>query len=100
MNLIKIIDQSTGEEKVGALNLDPDDGNRILSCTYEEYAPEDQPRVTMIPDDNLYNYKYVNGEYVYDPVPEPEPLPDPPKYVTYDDLANAIREGVNTYGLE
>lgn len=30
----------------------------------------------------------------YDPPPEPEPEPEP-EYVTYSELANAIREGVN-----
>ena len=103
MNLIKIIDRETGEEKVGALNLDANDGNRILSCTFEEYAPPDQPRVTEIPDDNLPDYKYVDGEYVYDPLPqpeppEPEPEPSGDDYVKYDELAEAIRGGVNSYG--
>ena len=73
MNLIPITDPSTGEEKVGALNLDAEDGNRILSCTFDEYAPPDQPRVTQIPDDNINDYKYVDGEYVYDPLPQSEP---------------------------
>lgn len=30
----------------------------------------------------------------YDPPPEPEPAPEP-EYVTYSELAAAIREGVN-----
>lgn len=96
MNLIPIKDPATGEEKTGALNL-ADDG-RILSCTYSEYAPENQPRVTQIPDDNIADYKYVDGEYIYDPLPAP-PEPEPaPEYVTYDELAEAIKEGVNSYG--
>lgn len=96
MNLIPITDPSTGEEKIGALNLAED--GRILSCTYDEYAPPEQPRVTQIPDDNIADYKYVDGEYVYDPLPAP-PEPEPaPEYVTYDELAEAIREGVNSYG--
>lgn len=32
----------------------------------------------------------------YDPPPEPEPEPDP-EYVTYAELAAAIREGVNLF---
>ena len=71
MNLIPITDPATGEEKIGALNLAED--GRILSCTYDEYAPENQPRVTQIPDDNIADYKYVDGEYVYDPLPQSEP---------------------------
>ncbi len=98
MNLIPIKDPSTGEEKVGALNLDAEDGNRILSCTFDEYAPPEQPRVTQIPDDNIADYKYIDNEYIYDPLPAP-PEPEPaPEYVTYDELVGAIREGVNSYG--
>ena len=54
-------------------------------------------------------YKYENGILTLDeekkkqweeeqnePEPEPEPTSD---YVTYEELANAIKEGVNTYGL-
>lgn len=100
MNLIKIVDRETGEEKVGALNLDVNDGNRILSCTFEEFAPPDQPRVTEMPDDDLTQYRYVDGEYVYDPRPQPEPPEPTPagEYATYDEMAEAIREGVNSYG--
>lgn len=87
MNLIPITDPSTGEEKVGALNLDAEDGNRILSCTFDEYAPPDQPRVTRIPDDNIADYKYVDGEYVYDPLPAP---PEPEPVETADDVLNAL----------
>lgn len=54
-------------------------------------------------------YKYENGQLVLDeqkkkewedsqiePEPEPEPTGD---YVTYEELANAIKEGVNSYGI-
>lgn len=53
-------------------------------------------------------YKYENGILTLDeerkqqweeeqnePEPEPEPTGD---YVTYEELANAIKEGVNSYG--
>ena len=53
-------------------------------------------------------YKYENGLLTLDeekkkqweeeqnkPEPEPEPTGD---YVTYEELANAIKEGVNSYG--
>lgn len=82
-----------------ALNLD-DDG-RILSATYDQYGAEGQPRVETLPEGNIPDYKYIDGEYVYDPLPQPEsPEPEPtPEYVTYDELAAAIREGVNSYGI-
>ena len=85
MNLIPITDPATGEEKIGALNLAED--GRILSCTYDEYAPENQPRVTQIPDDNIADYKYVDGEYVYDPLPAP---PEPEPVETADNVLNAL----------
>lgn len=85
-----------------ALNLDPKD-NRILSATEDRYGAEGQPRVDRLLDDDISDYKYIDGEFVYDPLPkppEPEPEPEPSggDYVTYDELATAIKEGVNSYG--
>ena len=88
-----------------ALNLDTD--GRILSATYEKYAAEGMPVVDSLPtgetteENDISNYKYIDGEYVYDPLPkppEPEPEPGGSDYVTYDELAAAIREGVNSFG--
>ena len=56
-----------------ALNI-ADDG-RILSSTYDEYAPSYQPRVDALPDGDISDYRYVNGEYIYDPLPAPEKEP-------------------------
>lgn len=53
-----------------ALNLDT--YGRILSVTYDEFVTDDMPRVETIPDGNVADYKYINNEYVYDPLPEPE----------------------------
>lgn len=54
-----------------ALNLDAD--NRILSVTFEEYATDDMPRVRTLPDGDISEHKYVDGEYVHDPLSvEPE----------------------------
>lgn len=84
------------ENKLYALNL-ADDG-RVLSATEDQYGAEGQPRVETLPEDDIYDYKYIDGEFVYDPLPAP-PEPEPaPEYVTYDELAEAIREGANRYG--
>lgn len=85
-----------------ALNLDPED-NRVLSATEDKYGAEGQPRVDHLPDDDISDYRFIDGEFVYDPLPkppEPEPEPEPSggDYVTYDELAKAIKEGVNSYG--
>ena len=36
---------------------------------------------------HISDYKYINGEYVYDPLPKPEPQPEEP---TTDDVLNAL----------
>lgn len=51
-----------------ALNLSED--NRILSATFEEYATDDMPKVETLPDGDISDYKYVDGVYVYDPLPK------------------------------
>lgn len=60
-----------------ALNLDLNT-QRILSVTLDKYGAPGQPRVTEFPQDNIANYLYINGEFIYDPLPEPEqPAPQP-----------------------
>ena len=54
-----------------ALNLAED--GRILSATYDEFAPEEQPRVEELPEGDIFNYLYVDGAYIYDPLPA-EPI--------------------------
>lgn len=88
-----------------ALNLDTE--NRILSVCECIEGMEYDIVVESFPDDNVRDYKYIDGEFIHDPLPKPEP-PEPPKpdpdptgsvtYATYDELAAAIQEGVNSYG--
>lgn len=59
-----------------ALNL-ADDG-RVLSATLPEYAPEDAVTVETLPEGDVYEYRYVDGEFIHDPLPEPEPTPTTP----------------------
>ena len=54
-----------------ALNL-AEDGH-ILSVTFEKYAPADAVVVDELPEGNVADYQYVDGEYVYDPIPKEEP---------------------------
>ena len=70
---------------------------RILRATDEKFAAEDDILVETSPEDDISDYKYIDGEFVYDPLPKP-PEPVPVEYVTYDELAAAIKEGVNSYG--
>lgn len=53
-----------------ALNLDTD--GRVLSATYPKYAPADAVQVDRLPDGNLYDYRYIDGDFVYDPLPVSE----------------------------
>ena len=54
-----------------ALNLAKD--GRILSVTFEKYAPKDAVPVEELPEGNVADYRWDNG-FVYDPQPkEPEP---------------------------
>lgn len=81
-----------------ALNLNED--NRILSVTFDEFAPPEQPRVDTLPDGDVNDYLYVNGEYVYDPVPvPPEPKPTATKKMVsgeYFTIDNNIFQATTT----
>ena len=67
------------------MNLDAD--GRILSATYETYAAPSMPLVEALPDGDITDYKYIDGSYVYDPLPEPQPQPAEP---TAEELLNII----------
>ena len=59
-----------------ALNLAED--GRVLSATFEKYAPDGSVLVDELPEGNLADYRYQDGEFVYDPMPEPDPVPEEP----------------------
>ena len=63
-----------------ALNLADD--KRILSATYPQYAPADAVIVDTLPDGNIADYRYIDGEYVYDPLPKPSTVPVAPRNIT------------------
>lgn len=71
-----------------ALNMNED--GRILSATFEKYATDGMPLVDTLPDGDVSEYIYQNGEYIHDPLPEPEKVDE----ATADDVLNALL-GVN-----
>ena len=56
-----------------SLNLDTD--NRILSACVCLDGFEYMNIVDVLPEGDISDYKYIDGEYAYDPLPEPEPQP-------------------------
>lgn len=53
-----------------ALNLS--ENGRIQSATNDRFAPPHQPRVNELPEGDIADYLYKDGEYIYDPLPKPE----------------------------
>ena len=49
-----------------ALNLSND--GRILSVTFEQYACVNSVIVEELPESAASDYRYVNGEFIYDPL--------------------------------
>ena len=68
-----------------SLNLDKD--GRILSACICLEGFEYTNIVDALPDGDISDYKYIDGECVYEPLPEPEPQPEEP---TTDDVLNAL----------
>ena len=53
-----------------------------LPCT-----PPSMPRVDTLPEGDINDWLFVDGEYVYDPLPTPEPpTPEP----TADEILDAL----------
>ena len=70
-----------------ALNLAED--KRILSAwvVLPNGNYDDMPLVDVLPDGDISDYLYVDGKYVYEPLPEPE---QPETEPTADDVLNAL----------
>lgn len=68
-----------------SLNFDKD--GRILSACVCLEGFEYINIVETLPEGNISDYKYVDGEYVYDPLPKPEPQPEEP---TTDEVLDAL----------
>ena len=68
-----------------SLNLDKD--GRILSACICLEGFEYTNIVDALPEGDISNYKYIGGEYVYNPLPKPEPQPEEP---TTDDVLDAL----------
>lgn len=70
-----------------ALNLS-EDGRILSACkVLPKGKYEGMPIVDTLPEGNIYEYRYENGEYIYDPLPEPE---QPEAEATTDEVLNAL----------
>ena len=65
-----------------ALNLGRD--GRVLSVTFPQHAPTGALQVNELPEGDISQYRYVNGEFVHDPLPL---LATTPKPTTEDRLS-------------
>lgn len=54
-----------------------DENNRVIGTQNTAIAYHGGATVDEVPE-NEFDYRYVNGEFVYDPLPAPEPpFPEP-----------------------
>lgn len=54
-----------------ALNLDKETGRVLSACkVLPNGIYEGMPIVESLPDGNLYEYRYIDGEFIHDPLPE------------------------------
>lgn len=58
-----------------ALNMASD--GRVLSVTFEKYAPRDAATVDTLPERDVSDYRYIDGVLVYDP---PAAEEEPPSW--------------------
>lgn len=60
---------------------------RIMQVTYERFANDTMVLVDEIPAGDTYEYRYIDGKYIHDPLPEPK---KPEAEPTTDDVLNAL----------
>lgn len=51
------------------------DEKRIMFVTDDKYASEDMVNVESFPEGDVYEYQYIDGEFVHNPLPKPEAIP-------------------------
>lgn len=73
-----------------------DEENRIISVVIlEEFIQPDSIEIE-VPDDTdiytLFNYKYIDGELIFDPIQDEDPDPETP---SLDDRVSSIEEQMN-----
>jgi hypothetical protein len=51
--------------------------NRITSAPAQRYAPADAIIVDTLPEGNIGDYQYIDGEFIYNPLPKEEPVETP-----------------------
>lgn len=54
------------------------------------------PIVEVLPEGDITDYLYINSQYVYDPLPRPEPVEPTPERSVWDELDAAYQEGVDS----
>lgn len=78
-----------------ALNIDKETKRILYACTVLPHGNYDgMPIVDYLPDGDVSDYLYIDGQYVYDPLPEPEqPEPAPSGDSVWDELDAAYQAG-------
>lgn len=76
------------------LNLAED--GRVLSVTYSKYTLYNGISVPTIPDGDVSEYRYVDGKYIHDPLPNPENAELLP---TYKERVAALEEAIIYTGI-
>jgi hypothetical protein len=71
--------------------------NRIEAVgIYHQGFPDDVIVVDVLPEGDISEYRYIDGEYIHDPLPKPE-QPEPAEEASvWDELDAAYQEGVNS----
>ena len=72
------------------LNLAED--GRVLSAAFTEHVAPGAPVVDELPEGDISDYRYVNGEFIYDPIHRPEIVEAPTTEERLSALESALLE--------
>lgn len=78
-----------------ALNLS--ESGRVLSATFRKYAPSGAVFVSELPEGNISDYLYIDGAFIFNPIPtqEVEEMPSADQRITeLEEALNSLLEGL------
>lgn len=79
-----------------ALTINVDKRIQLASIVLTNGNYGGMPIVDTLPEGDITEYRYIDGQYIHDPLPKPEPVEPVEEPSVWDELDAAYQEGVDS----